>query len=286
MTNSAKLISVWSPPGSPGKSTIALCIASDLTEAGKRVFLLDADTYAPSLDLLLGLNDHPAGLAAACRLVSQDRFDLEQLTRLSTQLAIGNGFLTVMTGISSESRWAEIGSEKLDDLLMVAGENFDFLVLDVASPLSSGTGALSSPVDRNSAARWAIGYSDFVIGVCGADPVSISRYLTAATAVTELRPKGEFLTLVNRLRSSVLGGSAKQQISESLAKLGQISVSGFIPDDPAAADLAIRECLPISLGKRSSQARLALSLFTRTRLLGERTQLEGRITKRALAKLG
>jgi MinD-like ATPase involved in chromosome partitioning or flagellar assembly len=285
MTNSAKLISVWSPPGSPGKSTVALSIASDLTEAGNKVFLLDADTYAPSLDVLLGLNDHPAGLAAACRLVSQERFDLEQLTRLSTPLAIGNGYLTVMTGLSAESRWAEISSEKLDDLLMVAGENFDFLVLDVASPLSSGTGSLSSPVDRNAVARWAVGFSDFVIGVCGADPVSISRYLTASTLVTELKPKGEFLTLVNRLRSSVLGASAKRQILESLEKLGQITVSGFIPDDPAAADLAMRECLPISVGKRSSQARLALSLFTRTRLLGERTKLEGRIAKRAMAKL-
>jgi len=285
MTNSAKLISVWSPPGSPGKSTVALSIASDLTEAGNKVFLLDADTYAPSLDVLLGLNDHPAGLAAACRLVSQERFDLEQLTRLSTPLAIGNGYLTVMTGLSAESRWAEISSEKLDDLLMVAGENFDFLVLDVASPLSSGTGSLSSPVDRNAVARWAVGFSDFVIGVCGADPVSISRYLTASTLVTELKPKGEFLTLVNRLRSSVLGASAKRQILESLEKLGQITVSGFIPDDPAAADLAMRECLPISVGKRSSQARLALSLFTRTRLLGERTKLEGRIGKRAMAKL-
>jgi MinD-like ATPase involved in chromosome partitioning or flagellar assembly len=286
MTNSAKLISVWSPPGSPGKSTIALSIASELTEAGKQVFLLDADTYAPSIDVLLGLNDHPAGLAAACRLVGQERFDLEQLTRLSTTLAIGSGFLTVMTGISTESRWAEISAEKLDDLLMVANEHFDFLVLDVSSPLAAGTGLLSSPVDRNAVARWAIGYSDFLIGVCGADPVSVSRYLTAATLVAELKPRGEFLTLVNRLRSSVLGGSAKQQISESLEKLGQISVSGFIPDDPVAADLAIRECLPISVGKRSSQARLALSLFTRTRLLGERSKLEGRIAKRAIAKLG
>jgi Mrp family chromosome partitioning ATPase len=68
-SQSAKLVTVWSPMGSPGKSTIALSIASELTDSGKRVFLLDADTYAPCLDVLLGLNDHPAGLAAACRLV-------------------------------------------------------------------------------------------------------------------------------------------------------------------------------------------------------------------------
>lgn len=286
MTKAAKLITVWSPIGSNGKSTIALSIASELTEAGKEVFLLDADTYAPSLDLLLGLTDHPAGLAAACRLVTQQRFDFEQLVRLSSKLSIGRGSLTVMTGLSSEARWPEVSAQKLDDLLMVASEHFDYLVLDVASPLAAGLNSNASSVDRNAVSRWAVGYSDIVIGVCGADPVSISRYLSAAILIAELRPKGELLTVVNRLRTSVLGGSAKQQITESLAKLGQITVNGFIPDDPAAADLAIRDCLPISVGRRGSQARLALALFTRTQIMGEQTKLEGRLAKRAIAKLG
>ena len=69
-SSDAQLISVWSPIGSPGKSTIALSMATELAESGKNVFLLDADTWAPSLDLQLGLTDHPAGLAAACRLVA------------------------------------------------------------------------------------------------------------------------------------------------------------------------------------------------------------------------
>lgn len=272
--------------GSPGKSTIALSIASELTDSGKRVFLLDADTYAPCLDVLLGLNDHPAGLAAACRLVGQERFDHDQLARLSTQLTLGGGNLTVMTGLSSESRWPEVSAEKLDDLLMVASAEFDFIILDVASPISAGLGSLSSSVDRNAVTRWALGYSDLVISICGSDPISIARYLAAMAQMSELKPKGQVLTLVNRLRTSVLGSSAKQQIVETLATLGQITVNGFIPDDPAAADLGIRDCLPISVGKRSSQARLALGLFTRTQVLGERSQLEGRLAKRAIAKLG
>ncbi len=272
--------------GSPGKSTIALSIASELTDSGKRVFLLDADTYAPCLDVLLGLNDHPAGLAAACRLVGQERFDHDQLARLSTQLTLGSGNLTVMTGLSSESRWPEVSAEKLDDLLMVASAEFDFIILDVASPISAGLGSLSSSVDRNAVTRWALGYSDLVISICGSDPISIARYLAAMAQMSELKPKGQVLTLVNRLRTSVLGSSAKQQILETLATLGQITVNGFIPDDPAAADLGIRDCLPISVGKRSSQARLALGLFTRTQVLGERSQLEGRLAKRAIAKLG
>jgi hypothetical protein len=191
-----------------------------------------------------------------------------------------------MTGLSSESRWPEVSSEKLDDLLMVAGNSFDFIILDVASPLSAGIGMLSSSVERNSVSRWALGFSDLVIAICGADPVSIARYLAGMVQISELSPKGELLTLVNRLRTSVLGPAAKQQISETLAKLGQLSVSGFVPDDPGAADQAIRDAVPIALGRRSSQARLALALFTRTKLLSESTRLEGRLGRKAIAKLG
>ena len=284
--NDAELISVWSPIGSPGKSTIALSIAAELAESGKKVFLLDADTWSPSLDLQLGLTDHPAGLAAACRLVAQERFDLEQLNRLSTELRIGVGSLTVMTGLSSQSRWPEVSSEKLDDLLMVASKEFDFVVLDVASPIDGGLFWLTSPVERNAVSRWAVTYSDKVIAICGADPISVARFLNSAAELSELNPKGQVFNLVNRLRTSVLGASAKQQIIQTLSRMGQLEVSGFIPDDPAAADAALKDSVPIALGKRSSQSRLAIALFTRTQLLGERNKLDGRLGNRAIAKLG
>jgi MinD-like ATPase involved in chromosome partitioning or flagellar assembly len=277
----AKLITIWSAHGSPGRTTIALALAAELAESGKRVFLLDADTYAPSINLMLALVDHPAGLAAACRLVGQERFDFEQLQRLSTQVAVGKGQLTVMTGLSSESRWAEVSSEKLDDLLMVAGENFDFMILDVSAGSSEGLQSLNSSVDRNAVTRWAIGYSDFVIAICAADPVGVSRFLEAMVRLTEIKPTGQVLTLVNRLRTSVLGSAAKQQIIDSLSRLGQITVAGFVPDDPSAADSAIKSSLPIGIGRRASQARQSISLFCRAHILGQRSKLDGRLIDRA-----
>jgi MinD-like ATPase involved in chromosome partitioning or flagellar assembly len=277
----AKLISTWSAAGSPGRTTIALALAAELAELGKKVFLLDADTYAPSIELLLGLVDHPAGLAAACRLVGQERFDLEQLQRLSTRVAVGGGELTVMTGLSSESRWAEVSSEKLDDLLMVAGEHFDYVVLDVASPTADGLQTSNSSVNRNAVVRWAIGYCDYVVAICAADPVGVSRFLEAMVRLAELKPTGQVLTLVNRLRSSVLGPSAKQQIIDSLERLGQITVAGFVPDDPVAADSAIKTSLPIGFDRRSSQAKQSIALFCRTQILGQRSKLDVRLAKRA-----
>lgn len=282
---SSQLLTFWSAAGSPGRTTLALAVATELAEGGKNVFLIDADTYAPAIDVLLGLNDHPAGLAAACRLVSQERFDLEQLRRLSVSFDVGGRALTIMTGLSSASRWPEVAPERLSEIIQVASQEFDFIVLDVASGIEGQIKSVSTSSDRNSISRWAVASANQVIVVAGADPVGIARHLDAMSAISELQPKGEVITLVNRLRTSVLGLSAKQQITQTLAGLGQLQVAGFVPDDPAAADAALKASLPIALSKRSSQARIAVALFTKTKILGERTVLDRRLF-RPMAKLG
>lgn len=279
-----QLVTFWSAAGSPGKSTLSLAVATELVEAGKNVLLIDADTYAPAIDVLLGLNDHPAGLAAACRLVAQNRFDIEQLERLSVSFEIGGKTLSIMTGLSSASRWPEVTPEKLSELVQVASQQFEFVILDVAAEIQAQIRSVNSAVDRNSVSRWAIANSDLVVAVAGADPVGVARHLDAMSAVMELQPRGEVLTLVNRLRTSVLGLSAKQQITQTLAGLGQLQVAGFVPDDPAAADAALKASMPMAMSKRSSQARLAIALFTKTRILGEQTALDRRLF-RPVAKL-
>lgn len=283
--DSAKLVSIWSASGAPGKTTMACALATELTELGKRVLLIDADTYAPAIDVFLGLNDHPAGLAAACRLVSQERFDIEQLNRLSVQLEVSGKVLTVMTGLSSASRWPEVTPDKLAKIIELASTDFDFVILDIASSLESNLRSPDAPIDRNALSRWALTTSSQVVAVCGADPVSIARHLDAMSDLAELRPSGEVLTLVNRLRNSVLGQSAKQQILETLAGLGQLQVAGFVPDDPSAADAALKASISLGLGRRSSQARIAISMFTKAKILGERNALDRRLF-RPVAKLG
>ena len=275
----AKLISVWSAGGAVGKTTLAIAFAAELADSGKKVFLVDGDTYNPSVDLNLGIQDHPAGLAAACRLVSQDRFNLDELNRLSVALKCGSGGLTVMTGLSNSNRWPEVGSERLDEMITKASDYFDFIILDLASPIETGISGAHAVGERNAVTRWAISYSDTVVSICGSDPVSISRYLSQLPEISELSPQGQMLTLINRLRNSVLGMSAKQQIKETLDRLGQVEIAGFIPDDPAAADAALRDSLPINLGRRSAQSRSAISLFVKNQLLGNRNQLDRRMAK-------
>ncbi|MEY4436697.1 MAG: hypothetical protein RL100_161 [Actinomycetota bacterium] len=275
----AKLITFWSAPGSVGKSTLAAAAAGELAHAGNAVLLVDADTYSPSLAMQLGLTDHPAGLAAACRLVAQQRLDAAELQRLSAEILGGSGSLRLLTGLSNATRWPEVTAEILDELLVIAGQSFDYLLLDVASHHESDIHASYSPVGRNSVTRWALQYSDQIVAVAGADPVSISRFLEAFVSLGQLNPRGEVLCVVNRMRNSALGLSAKQQISQTLSRLANVQVSVFIPDDQAAADAALRGGYSLDQAKRSAQSRQALSLFVKSALLGQVSQLDKRVAK-------
>jgi len=269
-----RVITFWSAHGSAGKSTLASNLACELASSGQRVFLLDADTYAPSLAQLFGLFDHPAGLGAACRILGQDRFDIEQLNRLSLQLAIGRKTLTIMTGIGTHQRWAEVTAERLSALIEVAKQNFDFILVDVASPLENGLTLAYSNLARNAATRAALELAESVVAISAADPISIKRFLDA---LGEVPVRSEMITVVNRLRTAALGSGPKQQITETLSRLADLEVDAFIPEDQPSFDKAVLTNLPIALSKRNSPARAAIALFARQYLLKERNNLDGRV---------
>ena len=276
---SAPTIAIWGALGSPGKSVLALSVASELALAGKRVFLLDADSYSPSLNLLMGLTDHPAGIAAACRLASQGRFDLDQLERLSVNLVAGKGEVVLMTGISDAVRWPELAPDRVDVIIEVAREHFDYVVVDLASPLEKGLRLELSGLDRNALARHILESAEQILMICAADPVGVHRFLLAAQNLMAMGLAGQSLTVVNRLRNSVLGARAKQQLSETLSRLAQINVAAFIPDDPQSADLAMLNSTPMAMGKRGSPAKQAIALFVSVHLLKSRSRLDARLAK-------
>lgn len=276
-----RVIAVWGPPGAAGKSTVAVAIANELAEAGKSVVLLDFHFSAAALATMLGQNDNPGGIAAAARLVGQFRFTAEQLQRLTIAVPSGKHEFRLMTGLGAAERWPEISTDRAEEIINVAAENADYVVVDLESSLEANLRHSLTGLERHAVAAQVLSTADQIITVCSADPVGVSRYLKAVDRLIELGPRGQVLSLVNQLRTSVLGSSAKQQIVETLGRLGQITVDCFVPHDQSAADFALRSAVSITQAKRASPARSALVAFIKTQVLGERSKLD-----RRLAKLG
>lgn len=259
-------ICVWGPAGSPGKSTFAANLACELALEGKRVLLIDLDTYSPCLSELFGLVDHPPGLAAAARLVGQDRLDLEQIERLAVSFEVSSGHLAILTGLSSRSRWPEIGAEKVEGLIKIALEHFDFVILDVASPLESSIRQVGGAVDRNIAARTAISVCAKTIALVSAEPVGVKRFLAEYDQVATLTAKP--IIVANRLRTSALGSKGRQQLEDAIRHFCDRPISTFVPEDSESCDRAVFEMVPLAMMKRSSPARQAIAQYARLNFLG------------------
>jgi MinD-like ATPase involved in chromosome partitioning or flagellar assembly len=88
-----RVIVVWGPAGSPGRTTVACGLAAVLAERGRRTTLVDADPYGGSVAPTLGILDEVSGILSAARLVSSGLIE----ERLSTAQRALSPHLTVVT---------------------------------------------------------------------------------------------------------------------------------------------------------------------------------------------
>lgn len=254
-------ICVWGPKGSPGKSTLALNLACELAMSGKRVILLDLDTYSASIGSLIGIREPGPGVAAAARLVGQGRLDSDQFLRLAIQHQVGKGVLAILTGLGSELRWPELTAEKTRGIISCATEHYDFVVLDVASQLESGIKHVGGVVERNAVSRTALEASDHRIVLFSADQLGVKRLCDSFEQMSLLA--GTPILVANRLRATALGNGAKQQVRDAVLELCDSEVRWFIPEDRSSFDRAVLDMIPLAMLKRSSAARQAIAQFVR-----------------------
>lgn len=244
-----RVIAVWGPHGAPGRSTVAIQLALELMRSGRSCALVDADTVAPSLALLLGLGDDAPGIAAACRRAELGGLDAAELGRLATRVETSAGSLEVLGGLNRPSRWPELAAGRLRTTLQICREWADVTIVDVSAAFDADeeiTDDLAGP-RRNAATTTVLREADVVVAVTAADPLSVSRFLRDHAELRRLiGPATRVAVVANQVRPGPLGIDARGQIRGALERFAGITDVSFLPLDQRAADAALLHARPMA----------------------------------------
>ena len=261
------VIALTSPHGSTGKTTVAINIALELAAEKARVLLIDGDIQGPAVANHFALTQQPAGLQAALRIASQQRFDLEQLERLSFQFQ--KSTLRIMPG-SQNFPSQPFDQEAVANLLETARSGYEFTVIDLGSLSGDGSGAQAELTNA------IISLADRTVMVCLADPIGIFRLLGIENVIAATSKPVDLV--MNRVRNSVIA-SARREIAITLQRLSTLEPKAYLPDDPQHIDQAVRTGVPATSLSRSGSFRQALTGFVRAEILGRKGALDSRVAK-------
>ncbi|WP_159501051.1 hypothetical protein [Microbacterium sp. 18062] len=242
-----RTIAVWGAHGAPGRTTVAITLATELARGGRHVALVDADSHAPAIALSLGLPDEGPGFAVACRQAERGLLDEAELHRIS--LPLGGVDVDVLAGINRAARWPELSAARVRGALAACAGWAQHTVVDVAASLEQDEEIVSDIVDgprRNAATLAAIAAADRVVAVLSADPVGVARFLRAYPDLRAVAGPTPVSVVVNRLRPGAVGMDARGQIRRTLARYADIDDVWFVPEDRRGADAAMLAARPVS----------------------------------------
>jgi MinD-like ATPase involved in chromosome partitioning or flagellar assembly len=231
-----RTIAVWGPTGAPGRTTVAVGVASEIALAGHETLLLDVDPYGGAVAQHLGVLDEASGLLGAARAANAGQLDAVRLDATARQVAER---LRVLTGLPRADRWLEVRPAAFADLLEEAAGLVEHLVLDTGFSLES------DPLDpfggstpqRNQLTLTSLERADEVIVVGSADPVGLARLARGLVELREVVPTVRPRVVVNRARPT-LGWSDREIRGMVEGFVVPLDVH-FLPDDRPAVDRAM-----------------------------------------------
>jgi len=231
-----RVIAVWGPSGAPGRSTVALGLASELSSLGAQTMLVDCDVYGGSAAQFLGLLDESSGLLAATRAANMGELSARML---SSQARAVSPTLRVLTGIPRADRWAEVRPALLRQVVAASRGLADLTVLDCgfSLELDEEISYDTTVPRRNGATVTALEQADLVLVVGAADPVSLGRLVRALSDLAVVVPQCLPHVVVNRMRATL--GWSSDEIRSTLEHSVRTGAIVFLPNDQPACDRAV-----------------------------------------------
>ena len=237
-----KIVTVWGTHGAPGRSTIAFNLAALAAQQGQQICLIDADTYAPSLDALMALEDTGSGLAILCSDADRAQLDEKKAGAIMERVPLKNGTFDFLSGITSSSRWPEVRARAFTEVLEWLKHRSDLVICDVAAPIEVDEElTFDGPAPRrNAATLTALACADRVIALGEADVIGLPRLINLAREVQArpelFAPETDVQYWLNRSRREAAGFNPEAKMRDNWARYLSIPLTGVIPYERKVMD--------------------------------------------------
>lgn len=236
------IVTVWGTHGAPGRSTIAFNLAALAAQQGQQVCLIDADTYAPSLDALMALEDTGSGLAILCSDADRAQLDEKKAGAIMERVPLKNGTFDFLSGITSSSRWPEVRARAFAEVLEWLKHRYDLVICDVAAPIEVDEElTFDGPAPRrNAATLTALACADRVIALGEADVIGLPRLINLAREVQSrpdlFAPETDVQYWLNRSRREAAGFNPEAKMRDNWARYLSVPLTGVIPYERKVMD--------------------------------------------------
>lgn len=222
---SGKLISVWGPKGAPGRTSVAIELATTLALTDPSAVLVDGDLYGGDVLQYLGITEELAGPTSLSRRAA--RGELARRDWTSGLRRTHTGGPVLVPGIGRPELWQDVSAFGWREFLDACRRTFRFIVVDIGFCLESALPGSTPEEGRNEIARSTASASDAVVAVVRADPIGIKSFLWALNDVRELASMDDLLVVANRVRA----GEGGAVVSLLQRRLGHRPIA-MIPDRP------------------------------------------------------
>lgn len=221
-----KLVAVWGPKGSPGRTTIAIELAVELAGGGADTLLIDADSYGGDVLQLLGFVEELPTVLWAAALAAKDSLCKEDL--LANLRRTSPAGPIVLPGLPRSDLWAEISDFGWREFLRLSHTSFAYTVCDVGFCIEPDGFTYAAPGGgRNRMARSTLTAADNIIAVCRADPLGIKNFIWSFAELENIVDPDAVSIVANRVRPS-----ERREVADILYRhLGRRPVAA-VPDKP------------------------------------------------------
>jgi MinD-like ATPase involved in chromosome partitioning or flagellar assembly len=234
-----RLIAVWGPKGAPGRTTISIELAAELSSAESSTLLMDGDPFGGDVVQLLGVAEELPTIVWAARMAAKDELDAARLA-IDLRRAGREGPI-LLPGLPRAELWADVSEYGWQQLLTVARAAFLRTVCDVGFCLEPEVAPYpSGAAGRNRMAREAVRNADHVVAVCRADPVGIKNFLWAFEDLKELVADEVIVVVANRVRAG-----HEREVGEILKRYLGRRPATYIPDRPQDVARAVMAGVPV-----------------------------------------